>query len=97
MLPKKLDKKYARIWNESCSWKIPRGFRPFISQKPLSRKEHEMFVTGIWMTVEMMARDKLISQGMLRYWHNKENGWENRSEISDGYTGDKRFKAVKEQ
>lgn len=91
MLPEKLDKKYARIWNESCSWKIPKGFRPFSRSEPLTPKEKEMFTTGIWMTVDMMARDGLISQEMLRYWHNKENGWDNRSKINDGYTGKEKF------
>jgi len=92
MLPKKLDKKYARIWNQSCGWEIPKGFRPFRGHEPTTRKEKELFTTGIWMTVEMMARDGLISQEMLRYWHNKENGWRDQSKIQDGYKGDKRYK-----
>ncbi len=97
MLPKKLDKKYARIWNEACDWKIPKGFKPFEIQKPLTEKEQTMFSTGIWMTVEMMARDGLISREMLRYWHNKQNGWNNKSKISNGYIGNKRFKVQDEQ
>ena len=91
MLPKKLDSKYAKMWIDANMGNIPKGLEPFKIHQPLSQKEKEMFSTGIWVAVNQMVSDDLISSEMLRHWHNKEEGWNNQSKIKDGYNGKKRF------
>lgn len=84
-LPSKLDKKYAKLWNQTCGWKIPRSLKPFRITGKLTRRENDLYAGACWKVLNMMAQDGLISRDALRYWHNKENGWKNWSTIDEGY------------
>lgn len=80
-IPKNLDYKYASLWHDANSHKLPAILKPMGWLKPLNERDLRIHTTAIYQVMNMLAEDGLIKQETIREIHNKENGWVNRSRI----------------
>lgn len=77
-LNNELNEKYARLWHETCVMTVPSGLEPFIAHSCLIKGNkgiNDLYVSGLWKVLNMMAKDGLITQEELRRQHDEMNGW----------------------
>lgn len=73
-MTKELEEKYAKLWLETNGWNIPKGLEPFERIAPKDNYSRNLYISGMWRVLHMMAQDGLITQQKLRELHDKEPG-----------------------